>query len=234
MKIAIMQPYFLPYIGYYQLISSVDEFIIYDNIKYTKKGWINRNRFLLNNKDEIFSLPLKNDSDTLNVVQREISKNFDRNKLINKFNNAYKNAPYFKEVMPVVSCIIKYDNNNLFDYIFNSVKKICIYLEINTKIKKSSDIDIDHNLKAQEKIIAFCKKLEAKTYINPIGGLDIYSSEFFKKNGIDLYFLRSDQLFKYDQYQSHFVPWLSIIDVLMFNSLKDIKNNIHYGYDLLN
>ena len=85
MKVAIMQPYFLPYIGYFQLIAAVDVFIVYDNIKYTKKGWINRNRILLNGKDVMFSLPLKSDSDYLNIRDRELSADLSRGKLLNQF-----------------------------------------------------------------------------------------------------------------------------------------------------
>ena len=57
--LGIMQPYFLPYIGYWQLLSAVDQFVVYDNIKYTKKGWINRNRFLRDGTDAVFTIPLK-------------------------------------------------------------------------------------------------------------------------------------------------------------------------------
>src|SRR5690554_5299659 len=97
MKLAIMQPYFLPYLGYYQLIAAVDVFVVYDNIKYTKKGWINRNRFLLNGQDAVFSLSLRKDSDSLDVRQRQLSPAFERAKLLNQFRGAYGSAPYFEE-----------------------------------------------------------------------------------------------------------------------------------------
>ena len=103
MRLAIMQPYFLPYIGYFQLIAAADLFIIYDNIKYTKKGWINRNRMLLNGTDKLFSLPLKKDSDFLDIVGREISQDFNPDKLLNQFKGAYIGAPYFVEVYPLTS-----------------------------------------------------------------------------------------------------------------------------------
>ena len=102
MKVGIMQPYFLPYVGYFQLIAAVDLFIVYDNIKYTKKGWINRNRMLLNGTDTTFSLPLRKDSDYLNVVDRELSLDFDRHKLLNQLRGAYIRAPYFNVVWPML------------------------------------------------------------------------------------------------------------------------------------
>ena len=88
MKLALMQPYFLPYVGYWQLLAAVDEFIVYDNIKYTKKGWINRNRMLRNGEDVMFSLPLQGASDSLDIVERELSDSFDREKLLSQFSGA--------------------------------------------------------------------------------------------------------------------------------------------------
>jgi hypothetical protein len=94
MKLAIMQPYFLPYIGYYQLIHAVDMFLVYDNIQYTKKGWINRNRFLKNGEAAVFTLPLKKDASEGDVVQRELAADFDRKKLLNQFREAYRGGDH--------------------------------------------------------------------------------------------------------------------------------------------
>src|SRR2546421_3494048 len=102
MKVAIMQPYFFPYIGYFQLISSVDLFIIYDDIKYTKKGWINRNRFLRNGADCVFTVPVRKDSDFLDVKDRLLARDFDRIKLVNQLREAYRRAPHFDEAFPIV------------------------------------------------------------------------------------------------------------------------------------
>ncbi len=96
MKIAIMQPYFVPYLGYFQLISAVDKFVVYDNIEYTKKGWINRNRILINNKDSMLTINLKKSSDFDNVINKEISNEFNRKKVLNKIKTSYKNAPFFE------------------------------------------------------------------------------------------------------------------------------------------
>src|SRR5947209_7177881 len=120
-----MQPYFLPYIGYFQLIAAVDRFVIYDHIKYTKKGWINRNRFLLNGRDAMFSVPLKKASDSLDVVERELATDFDRNKLLNQFSGAYRRAPCFDETFALLDRIVRHDDNNLFRYIHHSVTLLC-------------------------------------------------------------------------------------------------------------
>lgn len=224
MKVAIMQPYFLPYIGYFQLISSVDVFVIYDNIQYTKKGWINRNRFLKNNQDEYFTIPIKKDSDFLCVNQRFLSDNLanEKIKLKNQIKSSYLKAPYFNEVFQLFENIVDNNKDNLFEFIYYSIQNLCLYLEIETKIIKSSTLTIDHTLKGREKVKAICQQIQASTYINPIGGMDLYDKSDFKRDGIDLYFIKSDNI-EYKQFGENFVPWLSILDVLMFNSVDQIK-----------
>jgi len=232
MKLAIMQPYFLPYIGYYQLIAAVDTFVVYDNIKYTKKGWINRNRMLLNGADATFSLPLKKDSDYLDVVQREISSDFDRAKLLNQFDGAYRRAPYFSQTFPLLERIVRSEHNNLFRYIRSSIVEMCAHVGIKTKICTSSEIGIDHGLKGQDKVLAICKSLGAETYINAIGGLELYAPDAFHAHGIDLKFIKSKPL-EYAQFGSEFVPWLSIVDVMMFNSLEAVHDITSHNYELI-
>lgn len=221
--VAIMQPYFLPYMGYWQLINATDEFVVYDNIQYTKKGWINRNRFLQNGKDEIFSLPLKSDSDFLDVADRDLSPAFDREKLVRQLQGAYRKAPYYAENFPVIEAIIRHPENNLSAYINHSIETLCGYLGINTKITKSSEIEIDHkSLKGQDKVISICKALDAQEYINPIGGLDLYDRAEFERQGLNLTFLRSRAL-PYKSFDATAIPHMSILDVLMFNSLAQVQ-----------
>lgn len=230
MKLAIMQPYFLPYIGYYQLIAAADVFVVYDNIKYTKKGWINRNRMLSNGAEATFSLPLKRDSDSLNVVERTLAVNFDRSKLLNQFRTAYRRAPGYSETYPMLERIIRFDDCNLFRYVYNAIVHTCSHLGINTVIRISSDIAIDHQLKAQDKVIALCEALGADTYINPIGGTDLYSTAVFRSRNLELRFIRSTQ-FEYPQFGSAFVPWLSIVDALMFNRLASVQEAIYDSFE---
>ncbi len=227
-----MQPYFLPYIGYFQLISSVDLFVVYDNIKYTKKGWINRNRMLQNGKDVMFSLPLKSDSDYLDVWERELAADFSRDKLLNQFKGAYRRAPYFAQAFPLIEQIVRHDEPNLFKFIHNSIVRTCEHLGITTEIRISSDIAIDHNLKNQEKVLALCEAVGASTYVNAIGGMELYSRAEFRTLDIELKFIESKP-FKYAQFDNEFVPWLSIIDVLMFNPLDAIRECINSNYELI-
>ena len=220
MKLGIMQPYFFPYIGYWQLINYVDTFIIYDNIQYTKRGWFNRNRYLLNGKDALFSINLKSGSDKLNVDAREISPVYNREKLMLKFQNAYHGAPYIDIILPMICEIIRFPDNNLFGYLFNSITRICDYLGIKTKILISSQVDINHSAQAEDKVVAFCKKMHASTYVNLIGGVKLYSNTRFAKENLELKFLEADFV-KYRQFDNEFVPFLSVIDVMMFNSREE-------------
>jgi len=225
MKVAIMQPYFLPYIGYFQLINTVDIFVVYDNIEYTKKGWINRNRILVNNKPEYISLPIKKASDFLNVRDRYLSDNWfnERVKLKNKIKESYRKAPYYSETIQILDKIFDYKDINLFNFIYHSLKTICNHLDIETPLIVSSSIDYDNSLKSQEKVLDICKSLKTEVYINPIGGVDLYDKSTFFSKGIDIKFLRSDNV-TYTQFNKEFISSLSIIDVLMFNDLKTVKH----------
>jgi hypothetical protein len=232
MKLGIMQPYFMPYIGYFQLIASVDQFIVYDNIKYTKKGWINRNRMLINGTDAMFSLPLKKGSDSLDIVVRVLAADFDRTKLLNQFKGAYKNAPHFESTYPVLEQIVRHEDNNLFGYINHSIARLCEHLSIKTEIRISSEIDIDHELTGRDKVMALCKAAGADTYINTIGGVEMYDKDDFRIQGIDLQFIKARPI-EYAQLGDTFVPWLSIVDLMVFNPLSKVRAFINENYELV-
>ena len=233
MRIAIMQPYFFPYIGYFQLMNAVDEFVVYDNIQYTKRGWINRNRILVNGQDNFISLTIKKDSDYLNVVDRTLSESWqqDRKKMVNRIVESYRKAPYFNEVIGLLEKCILFEETNLFDFIFHSLFEVKNFLGIPTKLVVSSEVNIDHNLKSAQKVKAICKALNASVYINPIGGLDLYNQNDFQMSELKLQFLKSNPL-QYKQFSHEFVPWLSIIDVLMFNSREEVHSNLIKEYTL--
>ncbi|WP_435235562.1 WbqC family protein [Psychromonas sp. PT13] len=222
--IAIMQPYFLPYIGYWQLINAVDIFVVYDDIQYTKKGWINRNRILNNGRDSLFSLPLKKGSDYLNVCDRYMSEQFvnEKTKLLRKFEGAYIKAPYFNEGMDILTHCFTIQSDNLFDFIFHSIRYITKTLNIKTKLIISSSMNIDSVLKGQDKVIAICRSLNASRYINPIGGRELYNKSSFSVAGIELFFQKVGNV-QYDQGGKSFVESLSIIDVIMFNGVNKTK-----------
>ena len=227
-----MQPYFFPYIGYFQLIESVDLFIIYDNIKYTKKGWINRNRFLRDGVYSVFTVPLRKDSDFLDVKDRALADNFDRGKLANQLREAYRRAPHFDDAFPVIENSIMSPQPNLFDYIYASVVNVCHYLGIGTRIVASSSVAIDPTLKAEDRVLAICKATGASSYVNAIGGQHLYSREEFDTHGVSLKFLMSHPI-TYPQFGAPFIPSLSIVDVMMFNSVPVIREFLETGYELV-
>ncbi|MFZ4641428.1 MAG: WbqC family protein [Nodosilinea sp.] len=232
MRLAIMQPYFLPYIGYFQLLAAVDSFVLYDHIKYTKKGWINRNRILVSGTDKVFSLSLKKDSDFLDIVEREISQDFSPVKLLSQFKGAYRKAPYFEQVFSLLEKIMLYEERNLFKFIYHSIVRVCEYLGISTEIRVSSHISISSELKSQDRVISLCQVLGAHTYINAIGGMELYNKDTFKAAGIELKFIKSNS-FEYLQFDNEFIPWLSIVDVMMFNDLDTIRECIFSNYQLI-
>lgn len=231
-RAAIMQPYFLPYIGYFQLMREVDVFVVYDNIKYTKKGWINRNRLLLNDEPAVFSLPLKSDSDQLDVRDRTLAPQFDPRKMLAQIHGAYRKAPHFDEFFPVVGDIFGFESKNLFNFIFNSIDSIRKFLRIDTALVVSSQIDADHSKSGQDRVLEICRQLGANRYLNPPGGRALYAREAFESRGIELAFL-SPRLLPYSQFGADFVPALSILDVLMFNPIERVVNELLPAYDVI-
>jgi hypothetical protein len=215
-----MQPYFFPYIGYFQLLNSVDKFVIYDDVNFIKGGWINRNLILLNGDKSYINVLMNGSSSFKKINEIKIDKN--RYKSIFKIEQAYKNAPYFHEFFPVLKEIILNDSDQLSIYLTNSIKKISNYLGINTEFYLSSNIEKDNNLKGQDKVIEICKKLNSSIYINSIGGKQLYSKNDFLNENIDLKYIKSNEII-YNQFNELFISNLSIIDVLMFNNKENIK-----------
>ena len=222
-----MQPYFLPYIGYWQLINAVDTFVVYDNIEYTKKGWFNRNRILEADHDRLFTVPLKKASDFLHVNQRFLSDDSDKEiaRILRIIESNYKKAPHLTSAYPIIESCFVFPNKNLFEYIFNSIKVICNYLGLSTKLVISSEIKINHSLKAEKKVLAICNAENTTTYINAIGGRELYDKKEFRSRGIDLKFIRPGNI-EYRQFNYGFLPSLSIIDIMMFNSKEEIAKII--------
>lgn len=220
MKLAIMQPYFLPYIGYFQLINAVETFVVYDDVNYIKGGWINRNNILIDHEKKLFTIQLKNASPNLFINEIQIIDDF--RKFIKTIQLNYKKAPHFEEVYLLLENIISFSNRNLSEFIVNSLKVILNYLDIETNLLISSQLDKNKMLKGKDKIIEICKLLDAKTYLNPIGGQKLYNKDEFSSNGINLLFLESQDI-PYKQFNNSFIPALSIVDVLMFNSPNDIN-----------
>ena len=209
MKIAVMQPYFFPYIGYWQLINSVDIFIIYDDVNFIKKGYINRNNILINNVKYLFTLAL-------------IKSSQNNKKILRTIEQSYLKAPFFHDIFPIIEDIFSNKEKDLSKFLGNSLQIFSKYLDINTKFEYSSMIENDKSLQAQDRLIEISKILNATDYINAIGGEQLYDKNAFSDAGINLSFIQTE-LINYKQFNNKFIPNLSIIDVMMFNRKEDIK-----------
>ncbi len=224
MKIAIMQPYLFPYIGYFQLLDAVDKFVFYDDVQYMKGGWINRNRFLVNGHDQFFTFPLKRTSLTDKINTKEfVELQSTCSKFLDFIKVSYKKSAYYEIVTDLIRRILSFDCINISHWIYNSLIEINSYLGINTPIVKSSEIIVSDNLKGESRVIEICKLLEAKVYVNLSGGIGLYNKENFKAANLDLFFIKSNPI-EYIQYDNEFISNLSIVDVMMFNSQEQIKN----------
>lgn len=225
MKLAIMQPYLFPYIGYFQLITAADKFVIYDDVQFIKEGWVHRNRLLVNKQSKQFTLPLKKDSHRAKIYQRHIAIDRwekDAGKMLTMIQQSYGKAPYYKSVYPLVESCIHAGSPLLIEFLLKALKFCCDYMGIATELVCSSSLDIATDYRGQDRIIAMCKELKADHYINAIGGRDLYSRGDFGREGINLSFIKPLEI-NYPQFGNEFIPWLSVIDVMMFNSPEQIR-----------
>lgn len=235
MKLGIMQPYFFPYIGYFQLIASVDKFMLYEHVSFRKKSWITRN-YILPSKcaPMIISVPIRDKSSEKEIRDILIENESQwRSRLLKTILHAYKKAAFFDETFTLLERIMEKPQDYLYQFNAESLIGICKHLGINTEITYQHDnyrlIEEDliskfENISANdckdkpdrksERIIKICQTECAAIYHNPPGGHDMYNKEIFQKFGIDLKFVMP-VLSDYNQFNRHFTPNLSVIDVLM-------------------
>lgn len=222
-----MQPYFLPYIGYMQLMDTVDTFVLYDDVAFINRGWINRNRLLVNGQEYMFTVPLKDASQNKRIYEIELSSDPKwRGKLLRTIEQSYRKAPFYGTVFPLTEKMVNFVPETIADYIQHSFAVLNPYLGITTKLVASSRVYKNEQLKAQERILDICHRENADHYINPIGGQELYDKVKFAAEGIRLSFMQSRAI-PYAQFPAKesnaFMPWLSILDVLMFNDPAHIR-----------
>lgn len=225
MKIAIMQPYIFPYIGYFQMIKAVDKFVFYDDVNFIKKGWINRNRILVNGDDFLFTVPLTKISQNNLINESKISKETYQDwstKFIQTLNTNYKKAPFYQETFPLIQKILNSNCQTISELAIKSITEIADYLDVQTNFIIASEKYGNKGMEKQSRLIDICKQEESTHYINALGGQELYQKEDFKKEGIRLDFIQPLPI-EYSQFHHKFVPWLSIIDVLMFNSIDEVN-----------
>lgn len=221
MIIAGNQPYFLPYIGFWQLVNAADLFLIGDNYNFIKRGWIQRNRILVGGKPFFLGLEVKHMSSFKKINETEFTDINVAQKL-DTIYYAYCRAPQFEAGFALIKKILNFPERNVAEFLFHSIKAVCQYLEINTKFIRSSEILGNDSFKREYRIYDFCQRLGGDTYINAVGGQDLYHFDDFEKHGVKLKFIHPN-IRPYKQFHSEFVPGLSILDVIMFNPLSTIK-----------
>lgn len=213
MKLAIMQPYLFPYLGYFQLIRAVDAFVVYDDVNYIKGGWINRNYILANGDRQLITLPLQGASPNKRINQVEVG---GPHKILQSLRHSYGKAPHFDTVYPMLEDILTQTEKNLARFLDYQLRRICDHLDLRPQWHISSALDKDNGLRGQDKVIAICEELGATHYINVPGGMALYDQPSFAARGLRLSFIQPRAV-SYRQFGKSFVPNLSIIDVMMFN-----------------
>jgi len=229
MKIALMQPYLFPYIGYYQLVQAVDEFIFFDDVNFSKKSFISRNTILVNGVKAQFRLPVVKKSQNRRIQEHEFIGEYDE--FFALIRAGYEKTPYFDDVFPIVEETLSTQNRGVAKVNAFSIQLVSDYLGLKSTFSFSSELAIEDKYKAQSRVIKICKTKMADCYVNSIGGLHLYDARAFKEKGINLKFLKPRSI-EYRQNQKNFVPSLSIIDVLMWNSKDEILELLG-NYDII-
>lgn len=225
MKVAIMQPYFFPYFGYWQLIKAVDTFVFFDDVNYIQKGFINRNSLLVNGRPKLFTLELIGASQNKKI--NEIIVGGNRPKILKMIQFSYKKASHYENFFPVVESILTNREQNLAKYIGNSIKEVSRYLGLEREFIFSSSLNYNRSGKGQDKILSIVEHLGGKQYVNLPGGINLYEPESFKDHDIELSFLQADDI-HYSQGSMDFVPNLSIVDFAMRRSSREISSNLNH------
>ena len=233
MKLSSMQPDLVPYRGYFQLIHAVDNFVISGDVQYIQAGWINRNRILMDGEPWVFTFGLKKAPHTLNINERYFSERNKEEKanFIRTIDYAYKKAPCYDQVAILIEEIFANDERNVSRFITKSMEMICAYLGIKTKFSFASDLPKDNSLKRMERVLDINRCFASDHFINPIGGVALYPKEVFADHGVKLNFIKMRDI-QYKQFDAPFVPSLSIIDVMMFNSVEEVGRLLG-EYDLV-
>jgi len=218
-----MQPYFFPYIGYFQLMQAVDVFVFHDDAQYIKAGWVNRNRVLLNNGPSWVTLPVRKGASSLPIDQRHYALDSDVVVSIkNKLQGCYASAPEYDEIRPLLYELLDYADSNVASFNSNLLTALARKLGIGCTFLSSSAMHISKDLRGEDKVIHMCRRVGATRYINPIGGLGLYDGASFSDAGIELRFLKANPT-GYAQFGSAHQQFLSIIDVLMFNPVEQAR-----------
>jgi hypothetical protein len=224
MRLAIMQPYFLPYIGYFQLMSAVDKLVLLDDVNFINGGWINRNRIALNGEPYWLTLPLAKASQNRLINEIEIMDDaLWKRKTMRTVELSYRSAPFAPQILSLISDILKEARGSLSEFLFDQLRRVADYIGIETKIEASSTIYPKNGRSGQERILDICTREGASTYVNLPGGRSLYDARLFASTGIELLFLESNLPALTLRHGGSEGPSLSILDLLMLNPVAKIR-----------
>lgn len=230
--VVIMQPYFFPYIGYYQLIAQSDVFVLYDEVQYIRSGWSNRNRILRQCSPHYLTFPLVSADFRLSYRERAYKEGQDsRDQILRSVTEAYKKAAYFDVVYALVAEIMSFPSATVSIFNRNAIAKTAGYLGVDRRIIASSELEPSPKLAGPARVLDICRQLGGTRYVNAIGGQALYDKHQFAEAGMELTFCRTREI-KYDQGCKDQFPNLSIIDVMMHNSPQAIQAMLD-EYDLV-
>lgn len=223
MKLAVMQPYLFPYVGYFQLISAVDKFVFYDDVNFIKNGWINRNRVLTGDGVAYFTIPLRGASSFKKIsdVEMQPAAKWNR-KILATISQAYARAPCVDATMTILEEVLREDSCRVAELAKRSVVAVTRYLGIQTEFVWTSVQYCNSALTGESRVRDICQREGASAYYNLPGGRELYDPDSFRSAGVELYFLQT-QLLPYNQHRSTFEAGLSILDVLMWNSPAEVR-----------
>ncbi len=231
-RLAVMQPYLFPYIGYFHLMHAVDRFIVLDDVAYIKRGWINRNRILIDGQPARFTLPVRDASQNRPIRAHERADDERwRARFLRTLESSYHRAPHFVPAFELVTTVLDDPERHLSPWLATSLQRICSYLSLPVKIVPTSSVYGNAGLGKQDRMIDFCRREDATQLVNASGGMPLYAVEDFGAAAIDLRFVRP--LFTpYPNARGTFVPALSILDVLMHNHPDEVRERL-LTYDLV-
>lgn len=189
---AVMQPYFFPYIGYFQLMHAVDVFVFYDDVQYIDHGWVNRNRVRIQGNSAWLTLPVRRASMAASINERHyVTEEAELRRIQRTLAANYGRAAFFHEVMPLLMELMHFPDNNVASFNANLLTRLALKLGIECRFRVSSQLELPDGLKGQERVVALCRAIGADRYLNPIGGVHLYRAEDFAAAGIELSFLQT-------------------------------------------
>ena len=223
MKVAVMQPYFLPYIGYFQLMAAADVFVVLDDVAFINRGWVNRNRLLLDGEARLFTVPLIGASQNRRICELQIAAEPRwRERLLATVDHAYRRAPQYRPVRALLERVLMAGHAGLAELLLASLREVATLLALDTEIRPTSRAYGNDTLKGQDRILDICRREGATLYLNAPGGSTLYEAAAFDAAGLELRFVQPQPI-AYPQLGAPHVPWLSILDVLMFNDVAAVR-----------